>query len=107
MSEPSDTSKINVQLVNAIVTAIGEQKAHPVDQQSETDSNQVITDFSPELVRTLSQTDETIQKVTKALKGTKKARVAMGSYWRSLWGDLHVTKDGCLFLDHRIVLPSA
>ncbi len=65
----------------------------------------MITHFSPDLVKTLSQTDATIQKVIKALKGTEADRTEMGSYWRSLWRDLHVTADGCLFHDNKIVSP--
>ena len=29
----------------------------------------------------------------------------MGTNWRALWKDLHITPEGCLFLDNRIVLP--
>ncbi len=98
--------QVDHQLVNAIVAAIETKRTEKCDQQTATDNTQVISHFSPELVKTLSQSDGLIQKLIKALKGTEAERVAMGSYWRSLWRDLHVTT-GCLFLDNRIVLPSS
>ncbi len=92
-------------LVNAKTALLEQQKLTTSDKQSGTDKEQVITHFSPDLVKKLSQSDDTVQKVIKALKGTED-RVAMGSYWRSLWRDLHVTADGCLFLDKKIVSPT-
>ena len=81
------------------------RKPETVEKTTETEEAQVIMYFSPKLVTTLAQQDQTIQKVIKALKGTEEDKAAIGSYWRALWRDLHITADGCLFLDNRIVLP--
>ena len=79
LEQSTEKPKIDKNLISAIVAVLEKRKVNKADKQSETDSEHVITHFSPELVRTLSQTDQIIQKNSKALKGPEKGRTATGS----------------------------
>ena len=97
--------EVDQNLVRAIITAMDSRKPEKSEKATEAEEENVITHFSPKLVKTLAQQDQAIQKVIKTLKGTDEDRAERGTHWRALWKDLHITTDGCLFLDNKIEFP--
>ncbi len=100
-------SAVDPVLLSTLVAAVQQERRPTTSTGANTDNDLAVNQFSPDLIRVVSQSDGFLTKLQHAISGFDADRQAMGSYWRSLWRDLHVTADQCVFLDHRIVLPDS
>ncbi len=93
--------------LSTLVAAV-QQERRPVKTTGPNTGNSLaVNQLSPDLIRALSQSDGALNQLRHAISGSDSNGRAMGPYWCSLWCDLHVTSDNCVFLDNRIVLPDS
>ncbi len=104
---PRGSADIDPTLFSTLLAVVSAERETLVSVAKTTKSDEGIDQLSTDLLRTLSASDSLIKKLRDALAGTEAKRKAMGTYWAPLWKDLPSTADGCVFLDHRIILPEA
>ena len=106
-SQPSSPAAVDPALMNTLLAAVRSESRQFTHVATDTEHDLAVDQFSTDLIVSLSASDALIKKVKKALAGSDEDRQAMGTYWATLWRDLHVAPNGCVFLDNRILLPEA